>query len=139
MDNDAIRPLWIMESPNHSGMSVANRNLAAGMIRCGCRPEIFALRDGENAADFEMVGAPVSIFPHMGSTFIGGTALRDAGQLEVNLVHALSAAMLKRAEKVAKKLDVPLLVTCNRLDEEEIRTLAGSSAPGVVSVSRALP
>jgi glycosyltransferase involved in cell wall biosynthesis len=127
-----------MESPNHSGMSIANRNLAAGMLRCGCHPEIFALRDGENAGDFAMTGVPARVFPHMGSAFIGGMALREAEQLGVNLIHALSADMLKRAERVARKLNLPLLVTCNRLDEDELRSLSGFSGQGMIAVSRAI-
>ncbi len=138
MDNKAVRPLWIMESPNHSGMSIANRNLAAGMVRCGCRPEIFAVKDGENAGDFDMTGVPVRVFPHMGSAILGGTALREAEQLGVNLIHALSADMLKRAERMARKLNLPLLVTCNRLDGEELLSLSGFSGQGVVAVSRAI-
>lgn len=138
MDNKAIRPLWIMDSPNHSGMSVANRNLAAGMLRLGCHPEIFALKDGENAGDFEMTGTPVRFFPRMGSALIGGTAAREAELLGVNIVHALSADMAKRAERIAKKLNLPLLVTCNRLDGEELMSLSGFSGQGVVAVSRAI-
>lgn len=133
-----IRPLWIMESPNHSGMSVANRNLAAGMIHADAKPEIFALKDGENSHDFEMIGCPVHIFPHMGSTLIGGQAIREATNQDINIVHALSADMLKRAERVARRLDVPLIITCNRLDENELRGIAGFKGQGVVAVSRAI-
>lgn len=135
---EEIRPLWIMESPNHSGMSVANRNLAAGMVRANAKPEIFAVHDGENSPDFEMIGCPVHIFPHLGSTFIGGGALREASTQDVNVVHALSADMLKRAERMARRLNVPLLITCNRLDEEELRGIAGFKGHGVVAVSRAI-
>ena len=138
MEEDELRPLWIMESPNHSGMSVANRNLAAGMARIGARPYIFALRDGENAPDFEMIGCPVSIFPHLGHALLGGHAAREAALLGVNVVHALSADMQKRAERIARKLDLPLLITCNRLDEVELRGLSGFKGQGVVAVSRAI-
>ncbi|MCD8352014.1 MAG: glycosyltransferase family 4 protein [Planctomycetaceae bacterium] len=133
-----IKPLWLMESPNHSGMSVANRNLAAGMVRVGSKPEIFALHDGENAADFEMTNCPVRIFPHMGSALFGGAALREAESLGVNLVHALSGDLYKRAERIAHKLGLPLLVTCNRLDEAEIRSMSSFKGQGVVAVSRAI-
>lgn len=127
-----------MESPNHSGMSVANRNLAAGMIKIGCKPEIFALKDGENAPDFAMTGSSVRIFPHMGHPLLSGTAYREASLLEVNLVHALSSEVLKRAEKMAKKLNAPLVVTCNRLEENDLKRLIGFSGQGVVAVSRAI-
>lgn len=138
MENNEIRPLWLMESPNHSGMSVANRNLAAGMIRIGTRPEIFALKDGENAPDFEMLGCAVKVFPHMGHPLIGGTSLREANILNVNIVHALSVDMMKRGERVAKRLGLPLLVTCNRLEEGELHSLSGFKGHGVIAVSRAI-
>lgn len=137
MEN-AIKPLWIMESPNHSGMSVANRNLAAGMIKINCKPDIFALRDGENGPDFAMTGTPIHIFPHIGNPLLSGTAYREASQLGVNLVHALSADVLKRAEKMARKLDAPLVVTCNRLEEEDLKRLIGFAGQGVIAVSRAI-
>lgn len=136
--DDTIQPLWIMESPNHSGMSVANRNLAAGMVRVGCKPEIFAVRDGENASDFSLAGAPVQVFPHLGHSLFGAAPIREASQAGVNLVHALSADMVKRAERVARKLNVPLIVTCNRLEEDDLRNLNGFVGQGVVAVSRAI-
>ena len=136
--SETLRPLWIMDTPNHSGMSVANRNLAAGMVRLGSKPEIFALRDGENSPDFRMIGCPIRFFPHLGNTFIGGTAMREASQLGVNVVHALSVDMVKRAERVAKRIGAPLLVTCNRLDETELRSLSGFRGHGVIAVSRAI-
>lgn len=135
---DTIQPLWIMESPNHSGMSVANRNLAAGMLRIGCRPEIFAVRDGENAADFSMTGTPVHIFPHLGNVIMGGTATREASMLGINLVHALSSDMVHKAEKVARKLNVPLVVTCNRLEEDDLKHVVGFNGQGVIAVSHAI-
>ena len=138
MEENEMRPLWIMDCPNHSGMSLANRNLAAGMCRIGAKPFIFALKDGENAPDFEMTGCPVRVFPHMGHTLIGGTALREAGLLGANIVHALSVDMLKRAERIARRLDVPLVVTCNRLEESELKSISGFKGQGVVAVSRAI-
>ena len=137
MDTE-IKPLWLMDSPNHSGMSVANRNLAAGMVRVGCKPEIFARNDGENAYDFQSTGCSVRIFPHLGSAFRGGSAIREAEESGVNLVHALSADLSKKAERIARKLDVPFLVTCNRLEENEIRSMSGFRGQGVVAVSRAI-
>lgn len=138
MDNAALRPLWLMESPNHSGMSVANRNLAAGMVDIGVTPDIFALKDGENSPDFKQVGAPVRIFPRLGNTITGGTAIREAALLGASLVHALSTEMLKRAERVARKLNAPLFVTANRLEESEIRSLADFRGHGIIAVSRAI-
>ena len=136
MDNP--RPLWIMASPNHSGMSVATRNLAAGMIRIGCPAEIFALQFGENAEDFKQSGCPVRIFPHLGHMFLGGSAIREAAQLGVSVVHALSPDMVKRAERVARKLDLPLLVTANRLEENELHGMSRFRGQGVVAVSTAI-
>lgn len=137
MEN-VLRPLWIMETPNHSGMSVANRNLAAGMVDIGVPPDIFAIRDGENALDFEQTGTPVRIFPRLGSTLMGATSIREAQLLGVSLVHALSPDMVKRAERMAKRLCVPLLVTCNRLEENEIRSLGRFRGQGIVAVSTAI-
>ncbi len=138
MEKEQIRPLWLMESPNHSGMSIANRNLAAGFLHCGVKPDIFARNAGENSPDFEMLGCPVRIHPHMGSVLFGGAAIRDADSLEINLVHALSADMAKRAERLAAKLRVPFLVTCNRLEESEIRGISSCRTDGFVAVSRAI-
>ncbi len=138
MENVDIRPLWLMQAPDHSGMSVANRNLAAGMLRNDCHPEIFVVEDGENSHDFEMLGCPVRVFPHFGGAFFGGAAVREAEALGITLVHALSADVVPRAERVAAKLRVPLVVTANRLDETEIRGLARFSGQGIVAVSRAI-
>ncbi len=138
MERESIKPLWLMASPNHSGMSIANRNLAAGLIHCGVKPDIFALRPGENSHDFEMLGCPVRIHPHLGSLCFGGAAIRDADSLEINLIHALSADIAKRAERLAKKLRVPFVVTCNRLEESEIRSLSPCKTQGFIAVSRAI-
>jgi glycosyltransferase involved in cell wall biosynthesis len=127
-----------MDAPDHSGMSIASRNLAAGMLRLGCKPTVFALRDGENSADFRLSGCPVAVSPHCGRRFLGGTAAREAASLGVNIVHALSASMAKRAERMARRLGLPFAVTCNRLDEEELRSLSGFSGQGLVAVSRAI-
>ena len=135
---NTLRPLWLMQAPDHSGMSVANRNLAAGMIDIGVTPDIFVLRDGENAPDFEHIGVPVRIFPRLGNSITGGTAIREASLLGATLVHALAPDMLKRGERLARKLDLPLLVTANRLDESEIRSLADFRGQGIVAVSRAI-
>jgi glycosyltransferase involved in cell wall biosynthesis len=137
MDTE-IKPLWLMESPNNSGMSIANRNLAAGMVRVGCKPEIFARHDGENAYDFEATGCPVRIFPHLGSAFLGSSVIREAAAAGVTLVHALSADLYRRAERIASRLELPLLITCNRLEEGEIRSISGYRGQGVIAVSRAI-
>lgn len=131
-------PLWLMESPNHSGMSVANRNLAAGMLRIGCPPEIYALEDGENAGDFQQSGCPVRVFPHMGALFLGGSAIRSAAAAGVSLVHALSPEMIKRGSRMARHLGVPLLVTVNRLDEQHLMGMSAFRGEGVVAVSKAI-
>ncbi len=137
MDSRII-PLWIMPAPDHSGMSVANRHLCAGMDRIGFRPEIYAVRDGENAADFRAVGCPVRIFPHLGGALFGGSAIREASAAGVSLVHALSADMVWRGERMSKRLGVPLLVTANRLEESQLRGLARFRGQGVVAVSGAI-
>ncbi len=133
-----LRPLWLMETPNHSGISFATRNLAAGMVKIGCTPEIFVLADGENSHDFQMVGSPVRIQPHFGSILRGGAALRLAGDLDVNIIHALCPTLVKRAERMARKLDLPLLVTANRLEESEVKSLSSFHGQGIVAVSRAI-
>ena len=127
-----------METPDHSGMSIATRNLAAGMLRLGCKPEIFALRDGDNSPDFRMLGCPVKIFPHLGHRFIGGMSTREAHSLGVNVIHSLSANMAKRAERMARRLNLPLLVTCNRLEEGDLHSINGFPGQGVIAVSRAI-
>jgi Glycosyltransferase len=135
---NALRPLWLMDTPNHSGMSFATRNLAAGMVKIGLPPEIFALADGENANDFAQVGAPVRVQPHFGAAWRGGPALRTAQELGINIIHALSPPLAKRAERMAAKLHCPFLVTANRLEESELKSLAGFSGQGIVAVSRAI-
>jgi glycosyltransferase involved in cell wall biosynthesis len=137
MDTE-IKPLWIMEAPNHSGMSIATRNLAAGMVRVGCTPVIFARHDGENAYDFQATGCPVRIFPHLGGVLFGGSAIREAEAAGVTLVHALSADLYRKAERIARRLEVPLLITCNRLEENEIRSISRFRGQGVIAVSRAI-
>ncbi len=133
-----LRPLWLMETPNHSGMSFATRNLAAGMVKIGCTPEIFVLEDGENANDFRMVGAPVRIQPKAGNFLFGGASVRLAQSLGISVVHALAQPLMKRAERLAKRLGVPCLVTANRLEEGELRSMSHFSGQGVVAVSRAI-
>lgn len=133
-----LRPLWIMEAPNQSGMAVATRNLAAGMTKIGHLPVIFSVKNGESATDFELAGTPVRVFPHLGRMVFGGSAVRLAASLGINLVHALSPDMVKRAERLARQLGAPLLVTANRLDEDEIREMSAFRGHGVVAVSRAI-
>lgn len=137
MDKKMV-PLWLMETPNHSGISVATRNLAAGMIRLGCAPEMYALEDGENAVDFQQSGCPVHIFPHMGTWLFGGSAVRAAAAAGVSVVHALSPEMLRRAGRIARSLNVPLLVTVNRLDEQHLMGMTAFRGQGVVAVSKAI-
>ncbi len=119
-------------------MAVANRHLSAGMDRIGFRPEIYAIRDGENAGDFRAVGCPVRIFPHLGTPLIGGAAAREAAAAGVSIVHALSTDMVKRSERLARRLDVPLLVTANRLEESQLQSLAAFRGQGVIAVSGAI-
>lgn len=133
-----LRPLWIMEAPNQSGMAVATRNLAAGMVKIGYPPAIFSVKNGENAFDFEQIKTPVRVFPHLGVLLLGGSAARFAASLGINLVHALSSDMIKRAERIARHLGVPLLVTANRLEENEMRAMSAFRGQGVVAVSRAI-
>ncbi len=137
-ESSPLRPLWIMESPDHSGMSIANSNLAAGLVRLGVRPAIFALRDGENAGDFQQIGCPVRLFPHIGAFLFGQPATREAAALGVTLVHALCPSIAKQAEKLAKQLSLPFFVTCNRLEEHDLQRITGFSGEGVIAVSRAI-
>ncbi len=138
MPSSSVHPLWIMDAPDHSGTSTASSNLASGMLRLGCKPEIFTLRDGENAADFRLIGCPARVFPRLGSRLFGGGAAREAAALGVNIVHALSTTVLDRAARAARTLRLPLVVTCNRLDEGELRALADFPCQGVIAVSRAI-
>ena len=108
------------------------------MVRIGVPPVIFAAETGESALDFEQSGAPIDIYPHFGSRLFGGAALIEAERRGVTLVHALSPDLLKRGERMAKKLNVPLLVTANRLEESELREMSSFNGQGVVAVSTAI-
>lgn len=136
--SDLPRPLWIIEAPLHNGVTFAARNLAAGMVRNGCAPAVFALQDGESAADFEAVGAPVRVYPRLGSWLLGSEALGAARGTGATVVHALVPSVAGRAARVSAALGVPLFVTANRLDEAELRGLAGFTGQGIIAVSRAL-
>ncbi|MDR1518992.1 MAG: glycosyltransferase family 4 protein [Planctomycetota bacterium] len=140
MDKDKrpIRPLWLLESPNHSGLAVASLHLAAGMCRAGAALEIFALRDGENSLDFTNAGCQVRIFPHFGQALIGGSARRAAAAGGVSLIHALSPDLARRGWRLARQLSAPLVVTANRLEEEEIRKAANFRGQLLLAVSGAI-
>lgn len=135
---NAKRPLWLIESPDQSGVSYAARNLVAGMTRDGLSMEIFALRDGESAEDFRLLGCQVKIYPHMGSRFLGRSAFEEARLLQIGIVHAKTPALIKRGLSLAKKLDVPFVVTANRMEDEELKQLVRFPGQGVVAVSEAL-
>lgn len=132
------RPLWILAAPHHSGTTFANRNLATGLVKIGATPTLFVLANGECAVDFEQVGVQVRVFPHLGGLLRGNAAVREAVALNITVVHALSPDVLRRAERLARKLNVPLLVTVNRLEENEIASMNDFRGQGVVAVSTAI-
>ncbi|MDR2391111.1 MAG: glycosyltransferase family 4 protein [Planctomycetota bacterium] len=138
MDKRRIRPLWLIEAPDHSGMAIANLHLAVGMGRVGMVPALFALRDGDNAADFVAADCHPRIFPHLGWPLIGGSAAREALETGVSLVHAISLDLDRRGERLARKLRVPLVATANRLEEDEIRLAADFRGQLLVAVSDAI-
>ncbi len=127
-----------MSSPNQSGASFANRNLACGMAKIGIVPSLFVLEEGESGVEFKQCGVNFGVFPHLGARFFGGAAAKEAKKLGVNVVHALSPDIAKRGERLARKLNVPFLVTVNRLEENEIRSMRDFPGQGVVAVSTAI-
>lgn len=133
-----LRPLWLMSSPNQSGASFANRNLACGMVKIGITPSLFVLEEGESGVEFKQCGVQFRVFPHLGKRFFGGAAVKEAHKLGVNVVHALSPDVAKRGERLARKLNVPFLVTVNCLEENEIRSMRDFPGQGVVAVSTAI-
>ncbi|MDR0361438.1 MAG: glycosyltransferase family 4 protein [Planctomycetota bacterium] len=135
---DCLNVLWLLDSPDHSGTSFAARHLWGGMHRAGHKPAVFAVRNGENARDFDMVGSPVKIYPHLGRMLLGKSAVRAAADLGVRLVHAQSSDMIPRGKHIAKALGVPLLVTANRMDPDELKTLAVFDGKGIIAVSEAI-
>ena len=139
MENKRPRPLWLMDSPNHSGVAVASLHLAAGMCRTETAPEIFALSDGEHHGDFTDMGCRLHVFPRFGGLFLGRAAKRAALAAGVSLVHALSPDLAGRGLRLARGLGVPLAVTFNRLEEDEIVRASGlGPAHGLVAISRAI-
>lgn len=132
------RALWMMEAPDHSGVAFAARHLAVGMRRTGCRLAIFVLQDGEIAGDFEQAGCLLWVFPRAGTRLLGNSAMKEAKELGVDIVHILTPALVSRGYRLAKQLDVPLVVTANRLDVDELSLLKNFPGQGVVAVSEAI-
>ncbi|MDR1533730.1 MAG: glycosyltransferase family 4 protein [Planctomycetota bacterium] len=138
MDKRPLRPLWLMESPDHSGVAAANLHLAAGMGRNNVVPEIMARREGGNAGEFAGIGCQVRIFPYLGWPWLDSPARRAAAAAGISLVHALSPELAPAGERLARRLGVPLFLTVNRLAEEEIRRTANFRGQCLVAVSGAI-
>ncbi|MDR1613196.1 MAG: glycosyltransferase family 4 protein [Planctomycetota bacterium] len=135
---DGLSILWLLEAADLSGTSFAARHLAAGMLRAGHKLSIFALRPGEISLDFERIGCPVNVFPHLGRMLIGKSALRASSALDIRLVHVQSPKSLARGRRFAKALRIPLVVTANRMDPDELERLAEYDGCGIVAVSEAI-
>lgn len=132
------RVLWVFESPDNSGVSQAARHLAAGFAHRGVTVHAFALRNGIRSEEFAQARCRLEVHPHLGSLLLGGKPLRAARELGVQVVHALTPSVARRAARLAKRLGVPLLVTANRMDEEEFLFLASLDKVGIVAVSDAI-
>ncbi len=130
--------LWLMESPDHSGISFAAAHMAAGLLRVGYGLRIFAMHDGENSEEFRHLGCPVGIYPHFGKRIFGSVALAAARDAGVEIVHALTPELIKRGMRIAKSLRRPLVVTGNRLETSELRMLAAFRGQGIIAVSDAI-
>ncbi|MDR3211123.1 MAG: glycosyltransferase family 4 protein [Planctomycetota bacterium] len=133
-----IHVLWLIESPDQSGIAFAAKHMAGGLIGSGVKLSMMAIRPGVNAEDFAQLGCPVQVFPRLGSFLFGGPSLAAARKLEIDLIHTLTPNLARQGLSLAKRLKVPIVATVNRMDWEEIRHIADFRGTGVIAVSDAI-
>lgn len=129
--------LLVIDELDMSGAAYAAQNLASGLLSIGAKVMILARRGGEREGAMRDTGAEVHVSGTLGLPLIGVKALALADRFQPDLVHAQSSSIAPRARRLARDLDVPLIVTINRL-EEDTRFLAKHDEILLVALSDAM-
>ncbi len=132
------RVLIVLEALDMSGPSFSALNLMTGLQQNGTKVMVMARAGGEREQSFQQPGTTVIIDWKLGRPVIGHALDRVIKEFEPAIIHAQSPAAAKYCTRYAKILDVPLVITVNRLSEEENATLLPMEDAYLVALSEAI-
>lgn len=132
------RVLLTLEALDMQGVTFSTLNLISGLLRQGTRVQVIAARSGERERDFRDKGVEVVIARHFGRPLLGRGAVVAVRNFQPTVVHAQSTAIGGRSLTLAKSIQVPLVVTANRLEDSDNDFLSAHREVGVISVSDAI-
>jgi glycosyltransferase involved in cell wall biosynthesis len=132
------RILLVLDALDMSGVAFSAQNFAAGLLDKGVRVVILAREDGERAQSFRQMGLEVICSKYFGLPLLGRATTAEIAKFSPEIIHAQDTAVASRALKLARELSVPLVVTVNRLDEDDYSLLAGNADVGIIAVSDAI-
>jgi len=132
------RVLIVLEALDMSGPAFSALNLMMGLQQNGTRVMIMARAGGEREQSFQQPGTDVIVDWKLGRPLLGHALDRVVKEFNPAIIHAQSPAAAKLCRRFSRVLDVPLVITVNRLNEEENAGLLPMEEAYLVALSQAI-
>ncbi len=132
------RVLLTLDALDMSGVAFSALNFVAGLLRRNVQVMVLSRAGGEREPDFRERSIQVGVSRYFGLPLIGSGALVAVQTFKPEIIHAQSTVVGERSRRIAGLLEVPVVVTANRLEDGEDRLLAAHEDIAVIAVSEAI-
>lgn len=130
--------LFTLDRLDLSGAVFSTQHLVSGLLEHSARPMILARGSGEREQNFRDLGVEILIARHFGLPLLGRSVLSTLQAYRPCLIHAQTTEVIRRSFSLARRLRLPLVVSVNRLEDENTPFLADHPEIYIIAVSDAI-